>query len=66
MPGGSKQQSGCKGVPLRRSAKFPTEKAVGPREYDKGHLSRREQGSENGAQKPLLGDVYGGARELKC
>lgn len=45
-------------------AKFPTEKAVHSRGHDKGHMFRREQGSENGAQKTLLGDVYSSAREI--
>lgn len=45
-------------------AEFPTEKAVRSRGHDKGHMFRREQGSENGAQKTLLGDVCGSAREF--
>lgn len=45
-------------------AEFPTEEAVRSREHDKGHMFRREQGSENGARKTLLGDVYGSGREF--
>ena len=62
MPGGVSSHDGAKVCPWGDQcgigAEFPTEKAVGSREHDKGHLFRREQGSENGAQKTLLGDVY--------
>lgn len=58
-----KQQSGCNGVPLRRSryrwaAKVSTKKGVGPGLYDKGYLCRLEQASGNRAQNILLADVY--------
>lgn len=62
VPGGVSSHDGAKVCPWGDQcgigAEFPTEKAVGSREHDKGHLFRREQGSENGAQKTLLGDVY--------